>query len=116
MVGTSVPLALIPLLPFAGFLFNGVFGRKVSKSVSGLVACLAIGGAFVVAALNVWSLVQQPVEQRIIEQTVFWWISSGDLQLPLQFRLDPLGALMVLVVSGIGTLIHVYSMGYMHED
>ena len=59
MVGTSVPLALIPLLPFAGFLFNGVFGRKVSKSVSGLVACLAIGGAFVVAALNVWSLVQQ---------------------------------------------------------
>ena len=116
MVGTSVPLALIPLLPFAGFLFNGVFGRKVSKSVSGLVACLAIGGAFVVAALNVWSLVQQPVEQRIIEQTVFWWISSGDLQLPLQFRLDPLGALMVLVVSGIGTLIHVYSTAYMHEE
>ena len=116
MVGTSVPLALIPLLPFIGFLINGVFGRRLSKAVSGLVACLAVGGAFVVAVVNVWALVQQPVSARVIEQTVFWWISSGDLQVPMQFRLDPLGALMVLVVSGIGALIHVYSTSYMHEE
>ena len=116
MVGTSVPLVLIPLLPFVGFLINGFLGRRLSKAVSGLVACLAVGAAFVVAAVNVWALVQQPVEARVIEQTVFWWISSGDLQIPMQFRLDPLGALMVLVVSGIGTLIHIYSTSYMHEE
>ncbi len=116
MVGTSVPLALIPLLPFIGFLINGFFGRRLSKPVSGLVACLAVGAAFAVAVVNVWSLVQQPVSARVIEQTVFWWISSGDLQIPMQFRLDPLGALMVLVVSGIGALIHVYSTSYMHEE
>ena len=115
MVGTPV-LALIPLFPFLGFLVNNLFGRRLPKAVSGGVACLAVFAAFATASAAVWSLVQLPADQRIVEQTVYAWITSGDVAIPLMFRLDPLGAVMVLVVSGIGFLIHVYSTAYMHEE
>jgi NADH-quinone oxidoreductase subunit L len=108
-----VMLQLIPLFPFLGFLFNAFLGRRVPKSVSGGVACLAIIGSFVVAAVSVLSL---SAAGGAIEQTVYSWISSGRLQVPFSLRLDHLGAVMVLVVSGIGSLIHIYSTGYMHEE
>jgi NADH-quinone oxidoreductase subunit L len=107
-----VMLQLIPLFPFLGFLFNAFLGRRVPKSLSGGVACLAIVGSFVVAVMSVLSL---PADGAI-EQTVYSWISSGTLQVPFSLRLDHLGAVMVLVVSGIGSLIHIYSTGYMHDE
>jgi NADH-quinone oxidoreductase subunit L len=109
-----VMLPLIPLLPFAGFLVNAVVGRRLTKTASGAVACLAVGGSFVVSAVAAWTLVSGPA--TALEYTAFTWFSSHTLQVPFAFRLDQLSALMILVVTGIGTLIHVYSVGYMHDE
>jgi NADH-quinone oxidoreductase subunit L len=109
-------LLLIPLLPFLGFLVNHAVGRRLSKSVSGGVACAAMLGALLVAAWSVWSLLRMPPDARGIVQQVTPWIESGNLSVPFTLRLDPLGAVMVLVVTGIGFLIHVYSTAYMHDE
>jgi NADH-quinone oxidoreductase subunit L len=113
-----VKLALIPLLPFLGFLINAVAGRRLSKSVSGGLATAAMGLSFGVSAAVVWELLRlEPVGGvRAIEETVFTWLSSGTLEVPLAFRVDPLAAVMILVVTGIGTLIHLYSTAYMHDE
>src|SRR5262245_24448664 len=109
-----VMLILIPLLPFLGFLVNAFLGRRLTKSVSGMVACLAIIGSFVVSVLSVTNVAS--VSTGFAEVTAFNWMSSGDLQIPLRFRSDPLSSLIILVVTGIGSLIHIYSTGYMHEE
>jgi NADH-quinone oxidoreductase subunit L len=107
-------LLLIPLLPLAGFLVNAFFGRRLSKSVSGGVACLAMIASFAISAGLVWSLISEGA--GAIETTVFEWIASGNLRVPFALRLDHLAALMILVITGIGSLIHIYSTGYMHEE
>ncbi|MGE3842356.1 MAG: NADH-quinone oxidoreductase subunit L [Vicinamibacterales bacterium] len=109
-------LVLIPLFPFVGFLVNAFLGRRLSKSVSGGLACLAMFAAFMVTVVSVWPFFGAPPDQRLVEQEVFSWIESGDLHIPLTLRLDSLAALMTLVVTGIGFLIHVYSTSYMHEE
>src|SRR5688500_7009504 len=109
-----VMLLLIPLLPFLGFLINAFVGRRLPKSVSGGLACLAIIGSFVVSVLSVWSVVNG--DTGFAEATAFDWMSSGDVRVPLRFRLDHLSSLMILVITGIGSLIHIYSTGYMHEE
>src|SRR6476646_5504073 len=105
-------LLLIPLLPFVGFLINTSLGRRLPKAVSGAIACLMMLVAFgvsVAAALAMRA-------SGAIQQTVFTWIASGDLQIPFALRVDPLSALMILVVTGIGSLIHIYSTAYMHDE
>jgi NADH-quinone oxidoreductase subunit L len=109
-------LALIPLLPFIGFLINAFFGRRLSKTVAAWVACLAMSGSFAVGSVAIWRLLGMAPESRGIEQILFDWIVSGSLQVPVAFRLDPLSALMVAVVTGVGFLIHVYSVAYMDEE
>ena len=109
-------LVLIPLLPLAGFLANLAFGRRLSKRFSGGLACLAVFGSFGIALAAVRSMMDRPEDGRSIEQTVFTWIVSGDLQAPFTLRLDPLAALMILLVTGIGLLVHVYSTAYMHAE
>ena len=108
-------LALIPLLPFVGFLVNAFFGRSLPKRVSGSLACVAIGASFVISVMAVLALVNAP-DQLTIEQSLYMWLPSGDLQVPFALRLDSLSSLMILVVTGIGSLIHIYSIGYMHEE
>src|SRR6476646_10058372 len=100
-------LLLIPLLPFLGFLINASFGRRISKAAAGAVACGAMAGSFLVSAASVRTLVALPHDSRAIADQVFTWISSGDFTAPFTLRLDPLSAVMILVVTGIGTLIHI---------
>src|SRR6266568_4009866 len=107
-------LLLIPLLPFVGFVVNAFLGRRLSKAVSGGVACLVMLAAFGVAVTAAIGAHYAP--DRFLQQTVFRWISSGDLQIPLALRVDPLSSLMILVVTGIGSLIHIYSTAYMHDE
>jgi NADH-quinone oxidoreductase subunit L len=109
-----VMLLLIPLLPFVGFLVNALLGRRLPKSVSGGIACLAIIGSFAVSVLSVMNVVASP--EGFAEATAFNWMTSGDLDIPLKLRLDHLASLMILVITGIGSLIHIYSTGYMHEE
>jgi NADH-quinone oxidoreductase subunit L len=109
-------LILIPLLPFLGFLVNASLGRRLSKAVSGGVAVTAMFGSFLVSAASAWSLLAMPAGARVIDQAAFTWIASGDLQVPFALRLDPLSMVMILVVSGVGALIHLYSTAYMHDE
>jgi NADH-quinone oxidoreductase subunit L len=112
-------LLLIPLLPFLGFVVNAFVGRRLPKSASGGLACLAIIGSFVVSFLAIHGvgtgedLIHHTEPTR---QILFTWISSGDLRIPFELYLDRLSAVMILVITGIGSLIHIYSVGYMHEE
>jgi NADH-quinone oxidoreductase subunit L len=109
-------LALIPLLPFAGFVVNATMGRRLPKAVSGGLASLVMVASFVISAISVMRLAGMPAEERAIDQLVYTWIASGDLIVDLAFRLDPLSAVMILVITGIGSLIHIYSTAYMHDE
>ncbi len=111
-------LLLIPLLPFVGFLFNAAVGRRLSKGVSGGVAtgAMALSFGVAVAAVRALLMVEPVGGVRTLDQIVYTWLASGRLNIPLAFHLDPLSALMILVVTGIGTLIHLYSTAYMHSE
>src|SRR6185312_4294639 len=107
-------LSLIPLFPFIGFLVNASLGRRLTKSISGGLACAAMIASFAVSAMLVGRILGH--DAAPIEFTAFEWITSGTLRVPFTLRLDHLSALMILVVTGIGSLIHIYSTGYMHEE
>ena len=111
-------LLLIPLLPFLGFLINASIGRRWPKSLSGGVATAVMVLSFGVSVATVWQLWHvEPVHGvRAIEQVVFGWLQSDTLHIPLALRVDPLSSLMILVVTGIGSLIHLYSTAYMHGE
>ncbi len=105
-------LLAIILLPLAGFVLNASLGRRVSKGAAGAIACAAVLAAFGVSVAAVW----QMLGTGPVDQTVYNWIPSRELQVPFTLRLDHLSAVMILVVSGVGSLIHIYSVGYMHEE
>ncbi len=107
-------VTLIPLLPFLGFLFNATLGRRRSKRVSGGIATALMFASFGVSISVVGRMLG--ATDHAVEQTVFVWIPSGDLDIPFALRVDPLSALMILVVTGIGALIHLYSTSYMHQE
>jgi NADH-quinone oxidoreductase subunit L len=118
---------LIPLLPGLGALVNGVVGiRYFSKRTVGLVANATVAAALLLSLYAFWQLLGLPAETREHTVRVAPWISSiplalangtiGSFQVPWGFRLDPLSGMMILVVAGIGFLIHVYSIGYMHGE
>lgn len=107
-------LVLIPLLPFLGFLLNGLFGKRFSKTMGGLVATLVVAASFACSIL-VFTEVSAGDGTPIILD-VFQWIRSGGLSIGFSLMADPLTALFLLIITGIGSLIHLYSMGYMHDD
>jgi NADH-quinone oxidoreductase subunit L len=109
-------LALIPLFPLVGFLINAALGRRLPKTIAGGVASLVMLASFGVAVISVMQLAGLPAEERVIDQTLYTWIASGDFVLDLTLRLDPLSAVMILVITGIGSLIHIYSTAYMHDE
>ena len=111
-------LYLIPLLPFLGFLVNTAFRRWLTKGISGAVATGAMALSFGWSLASVWQLLgSAPVGGvRATGESLYTWFASGSLSVPLAFRLDPLSSVMILVITGIGTLIHLYSTAYMHDE
>src|SRR5678815_80971 len=117
---------LIPLFPAAGFVINGLFGKKMPKAAVGTIAAGAVLISFIVAAGAVYQLSQLPDHERTHIVKVYEWINAGPavtkggeatrFVVDWGFQLDPLSSVMVLVVTGIGFLIHVYSNGYMWEE
>jgi len=105
---------LIPLFPLLGFLINGLGRNTLSKTVVGIVGCLAVLASFAVSVGIFLELNSSETKSFIIP--IFDWISAGTVKIPFSFLIDPLSALMLLIVTGIGFLIHVYSTGYMHHD
>jgi NADH-quinone oxidoreductase subunit L len=111
-------LWLIPLLPFAGFALNGLFGRRFPKTVINAVAVGSVLLAFlwVLKSLSALGAFSGGLEETHVEH-YFTWIQSGTLNISVDFAIDRLTAVMLLIVTGIGTLIHIYSIGYMaHEE
>ena len=109
-------LALIPLLPFAGFLVNATMGKRLPKTVSGGLASLAMLGSFAISVMMVMELAGLAPDVRAITQPLYTWFTAGDFELKAALRLDPFSAVMILVITGIGSLIHVYSTAYMHDE
>ena len=106
-------LWLIPFLPFAGFLLNGLLGKKLSESLSGLIASATIGASFVLGLLSLNAYMEN---HETLHQVMFTWLSFGSFDVSVAYTLDALSLVMVLVVTGVGFLIHVYSIGYMKGD
>ncbi|MEW6056566.1 MAG: NADH-quinone oxidoreductase subunit L [Bdellovibrionota bacterium] len=109
-------LGLILAFPLIGFLINGIFGSKLSAKTAGIIASSAIFGSFVLTAASFIQLSGLDESSRAIEQTLFQWITVDTFSLPFLLRFDPLTAIMCSVVTGVGFLIHVYSIGYMSHD
>ena len=124
MVGAYI--ALIPLLPAIGAAVNGLVGiRWFSRRAAGLLACATMCGALGLSLVAFWQLLSLAPEARGVDVLVAQWIPQiplqtvhgvGGFQVPWGFRLDPLSGMMLLIVTGIGTLIHVYSTAYMADE
>ncbi|HXR37602.1 MAG TPA: hypothetical protein VN776_00830, partial [Terracidiphilus sp.] len=112
-------LWLIPLAPFAGFLVNGLLGRGLPKWLVTTVALLAPLAAFAVvlnAASASFGIGNAAISLPYVETCPIPWINIGALHIDFQFVLDQLSLVMLLVVTGVGFLIHIYSVGYMAHD
>ncbi|MDM7915961.1 MAG: proton-conducting transporter membrane subunit, partial [Candidatus Eisenbacteria bacterium] len=116
-------LWLIPFLPLAGAILNGLLALGRAHRVEGppralvhLIACLAPGLAFAASVYGFLQLRGLPEGSRQLTQTLFTWIAADPLRVDLAFLFDPLSGVMLLFVTGIGFLIHVYSIGYMAHD
>ena len=109
-------LWLIPALPLAGFLALVVGGRVLGEPRSGWLATAAVGGSFAVVAATFIDMLSKDAEARTLHQTLFTWIPAGNFKVSMGFLADPLSITMCLFITGVGTLIHLYSIGYMHGD
>jgi NADH-quinone oxidoreductase subunit L len=103
---------LIPGLPLLGFLIHVLFGSKISKSLAGMHASFWPIASFVICCL----FYGQVAAESSINVHLFDWFQVGDINIPFGFQIDRLSILMLLIISGIGSLIHIYSIGYMHDD
>ena len=106
-------LWLIPVLPLAGFLLNGIFGRRFSKAI---VNTIAIGSVLLSFAWVLKTLAGLGDLSAAHTEQYFTWIQSGSLNVGFDFTVDRLTAIMLLVVTGVGSLIHIYSIGYMAHE
>ena len=107
---------LIPALPLAGVVLLLLFGRKLGDPWAGWLATLMVAGSFVASVLVFLGLAGREEEERTFLFHLFDWVSVGSFSVGAGFLADPLSVTMVLFVTGVGTLIHLYSIGYMHGD
>ena len=104
---------LIPLFPLIGFLINGIGWRTIPKSVGGLIGSITVLASFVVSLGIFFEVKSTGASSTIV---LFDFIQSGKLNIPFAFQVDSLSVTFLLIITGIGFLIHVYSTSYMHED
>ena len=107
---------LIPALPLAGVLVLMAFGRRLGEPRAGWLATAMMGGSFVATLLVFIGLLGHDTEERETVLTLFEWVPAGKLAVDIGFLADPLSITMALFVTGVGALIHLYSIGYMHGD
>ena len=118
-------LKWIPLLPLIGFTINGFWyaliqcrpgAKKAGATIPGIIGTAMIFGSFLISLRVFFYLKGQAEDARIVEETLFSWIKVGDFHLDMALRIDSLSTLFTLVITGVGTLIHLYSIGYMGHD
>ena len=107
-------IALIPALPFAGFVLNGLGFGKLSKGIAGAIGAIASLAAFIVSVLVLFQFKAGDGQPVVVN--LWTWMSSNSWSIDFSFHVDQLTLIMLMVVTGVGFLIHIFSMGYMHED
>jgi len=107
---------LVPFFPLCGVIVNGLVGVRFPRRIVGPIACAAIGLSFLLSCGIMIQLIGLPVEERSVERIVFTWLQSGSLKVNAGFLVDPLSVVMMVVVSGVSFLIHIYSIGYMWDN
>lgn len=108
---------LTVILPLVGFLINGIFGSKIkNEKVIGIIGSSTVGISFIIALGAFFQTLGMPEESRSNVVTLFTWLNVGSLNIKFSYLVDQLSLVMSLVVTGVGFLIHVYSIGYMHGD
>src|SRR5450432_2239708 len=105
---------LVPLFPLIGFLINGLFRKSISKSLSGVIGSAMILASFIVSAVIFFQVKQEDFQP--ITVNLFQFIQAGNLKIPFSFLVDPLSTLFLLIITGVGFLIHVYSTAYMKDE
>ncbi len=106
-------IGLIPFFPLLGFLINGLGGKRISERMSGIIASVVVGLSFIVAITLFGEFLKIGTP---LEQTLFTWIAVGKFTVSFSYVLDSLSLVMVLVITGVGLLIHIFSIGYMKGD
>ena len=109
----TVLLLLLLLTPLVGFVINQIGGKKLGKTLPGIIATAAVTVSFVISLIY---FIQILSTGQSIQIHLFEWISLGEFTVCMDFTLDQLSLLWLMFVTGIGALIHVYSIGYMHND
>lgn len=108
---------LTVLLPLIGFIINGLFGRRIKNEiVIGAIGSGVIGLSFIVSVFSLFELLALPENQRQVIVHLFTWLKTGGLDVSIAYQVDQLSITMALIVTGVGFLIHIYSIGYMHGD
>lgn len=115
MVDIKLLIALVPIIPLIGFLLVSLNVKRFVPGVTSVIACGSVFASFVIALALFIILLTSP-EGTQLEVTLFNWISAGGFSASFSFLVDPLSSLMLLIITGVGFLIHVYSIGYMHGD
>ena len=104
---------LIPILPLIGFVINGLFGKKMPKNMVGGLGTIMV---FIPFVLSVVLFLNISTEHLQYFQNILSWMKFGNTEINFSFQVDALSVMMMMIITGIGTLIHIYSIGYMHED
>ena len=115
MASTLLPLIL--LLPLAGFIVNGLFGKKIgNEKAIGALGTAAVAIPFICAVVLFFEMLGAPPDARAMHVTLASWITAGSFSVDFAYQLDQLSMIFLLIITGVGSLIHIYSIGYMHGD
>ena len=106
---------LIPVLPLAGFIINGLGRNALSEKTIGFIGSFLVLISFGIS-VGAFLQIQSDPAHHAINVHIYDWIKVGDFQVPFSFLVDQLSSLMLLIITGVGFLIHLYSIGYMHND
>jgi NADH-quinone oxidoreductase subunit L len=113
---TFSALWLIPVVPLIGATINGILGKRLPKNIIGIIAAGSVALSFLISLRLFFAMLSLPETDLPIIHNYFTWIQAGQFQAQFGLMLDHLSGLMILIVTGVGFLIHVYSIGYMSHD
>src|SRR3977135_3581816 len=109
-------LWIIPVAPLLGSIINVVLGKRLPKTVIGIIGSGAVAVSLALSLGAFLQMLDTPADAMPIVHNYFVWIQAGNFHANFGFLLDHLSGLMILIVTGVGFLIHIYSTGYMHDD
>lgn len=116
MVDIKLLTSLVPLFPLLGFLIIALSAKRLSERIASVLACGVILLSFILSIILFTHLAGTASGDTTIRVSLFNWISAGNFRSSISFLVDPLSSLMLLIITGVGFLIHVYATGYMHGD